>query len=166
MPGTAKSAPKIMLPEGLERYIYESSGIYLILDEKSRIVFINEEGKSILGIRGEECHGKNWINNYIPRKERKKLSALFKSVFAGNLKNVRYFENDIISADGKIHRIEWKNTLLKDEKGKVEGIICYGTDVTIDRLAHKALVEGEERYRKLFNSISDCIMIYSINKSF
>jgi len=165
MPGTAKSAPKIMLPEGLERYIYESSGIYLILDEKSRIVFINEEGKSILGIRGEECHGKNWINNYIPRKERKKLSALFKSVFAGNLKNVRYFENDIISADGKIHRIEWKNTLLKDEKGKVEGIICYGTDVTIDRLAHKALVEGEERYRKLFNSISDCIMIYSINKS-
>ena len=69
MPGTAKSAPKIMLPEGLERYIYESSGIYLILDEKSRIVFINEEGKSILGIRGEEWQVKILI--YIPRKERK-----------------------------------------------------------------------------------------------
>ena len=43
------------------------TGIYLILDEKGMIVFINEEGRRILGIKKGTGAGKNWIKTFIPK---------------------------------------------------------------------------------------------------
>ncbi len=55
---------------------------------------------------------------------------------------------------------------LRDDEGKVIGVIGVATDVTESRKAEKAVQENEERYRELFENANDIIYTHDLLGNF
>ena len=49
------------------------------------------------------------------------------------------FQRAIVTKAGKERLIAWRNTLLKDERGNITGVLASGEDITDLRDTEKAL---------------------------
>lgn len=71
-------------------------------------------------------------------------------------------EHRVILPDGKIRWNQWIDRAIFDKHGQVIGFQSVGRDITDRKLAEKALKESEERFRMIFNNISDDIFIIEL----
>jgi PAS domain S-box-containing protein len=55
--------------------------------------------------------------------------------------------------------VAWTNKAIRDGNGKVIEILCIGNDITERRRLEILLSESEERYRRLFETASDAIVL-------
>lgn len=53
------------------------------LDLKAKVMSINNKGCEILGYSREEIIGKDWFENFLPKKDRKKTKAAFEKIIQG-----------------------------------------------------------------------------------
>ncbi len=88
--------------------------------------------------------GMSWIDHFIP--ERFRLEALegWEGIIGGDLSVV---EGVVLTRNGQERIIEWRNTTLTDDAGKVIGAFSCGTDVTERNAISRALRRTEERFR-------------------
>ena len=131
-----------------EQYLDIAGGIIVALDEQARVQLINRSGCALLGLEKEEIIGENWIENFVPEKERERVSDTFQSIMRGELAPVEHFENEIIDHAGTMHLVSWYNTLLTDEGGRVTGTLSSGQDVSerhmAELLSKSAMLEAEK----------------------
>lgn len=120
-------------------YIEYAGVIFLVLDINGNVLLINKKGEEILGYEKKEIIGKNWFDNFIPEDIRNKLKEYFHGLIDKEPKyEERVFENPILAKEGtKI--IRWHNTLIKDEKDKVVGILSSGEDITEEKRREELL---------------------------
>lgn len=116
--------------ERAKRYLEVAEVIIIALDRNGRISLINRKGCEILGYESEEIIGKDWIETFIPERIRGKVRKVMNSLLSGEAEKFRRFENPILTRSGEKRMIEWYNTLLKDDEGKIIGILSSGIDVT------------------------------------
>jgi len=129
----------------------------LVLDVKGEIALINRKGCEILGYKEKDLLGKNWINSFIPEKDKKNVRIVFDKLMKGHVKLVKYNKNPIVTKNGE-RMILWHNIMLKDDSGKASRIISSGQDVTEKMEAEKEMRESEEKYKDLFQHSSDAMM--------
>lgn len=115
--------------------------------------------KNIIGVSPETILGKTALE----------LGTLFPKEYAGfyqekdieliKEKNIQTYEGPIKCADGVVREYLINKTLIKDGKGNFIGILGVMQD--IDRLlrARRDLALSENRYKALFNGISQPIMV-------
>ncbi len=132
-------------------YLDISSVIFIALDKNGSVKLVNKKGCQILGYPKEEILGKNWFDHWIPDRLKKDTRMVFKQMMSGEIAPFEYFENPILSADGKERTIAWRNTYIQDKDGNITGTLSSGEDVTERKLAEKALQESEANYRQLFH---------------
>ena len=146
-------------------YLDIADVILLALDLEGRITLINRKGCSTLGRAESELLGCDWIDTCLPIRTRHTLRKAFHDLVGGDLS---YIENPVLTKSGDERIIGWRNILLRDDEGRVNGTLSSGEDITERKLAESELrrlsgrllqVQDDER-RKLARELHDGIGTY------
>ena len=127
-----------------QRYLDTAGVILLAIDLDGRITLINREGCDLLGWTEKELLGRDWIETCVPARARAEVRGRFSEVVGGDLSIV---ENAVVVRSGEERLIEWSNTLLRDDAGRVIGTFSSGSDITERHRNAAALRVAEERMR-------------------
>ena len=127
-----------------QRYLDTAEVILLALDLEGRITLINRKGCDLLGWTEPELLGRDWVETCLPARMRDDCGEKLRTPSAGDLPIV---ENPILTRSGEERLIEWRNTVLRDDDGRVIGTFSSGTDITERHQAVEAVRTAEERMR-------------------
>jgi len=129
-----------------EKYINTAGVFLLALDKDGLITLINKKGCEILGYSSkEELLGKNWFNDFIPKKTASATRLVFTKMSEHALIDGPV-ENYILQKNGTQRLMKWSNVVLSDEKGEFAGTLSSGEDITEAR-------EKEEEMAKLVTAV-------------
>jgi PAS domain S-box-containing protein len=132
-----------------QNYLDIASVIIVILDNEGKCQIINKKGISLIGQNEKEVIGKNFLENFVPKREHKAVKDIFKDVSKGTVEHPETYELHIICQNEE-KLIKWSNVSLKNEHAQTTGVIASGEDITEQRKNELLLKESEERYRNLF----------------
>jgi len=142
-----------------QRYLDIAGVVIVVLDREGRVSLINKKGCEILGYNESEMLGKDWFDNFLPRRMRSEVRSVFADVMAGSKDAPRgYHENPLLTKSGDERVILWYNTVLR-EGGRVVGTLSSGEDITDRKRTEKALKESEIKYRQIHSTAFDAILI-------
>jgi len=143
-----------------QTYLNIAGVIFIVINSDQTVSLINKKGCEILGYAEKEIVGQNWFDKFIPAKTRDQIKATFDKLIEEEIEFAAYFENSVLNKKGEERLIAWNNTVLKDDQGKIIATLSSGEDITERRQAEAALLEKEEKYRQLFATVSDAIMVF------
>ena len=132
----------------------------LALDTEGRVTLINVKGSEILGCRPEEIIGMVWADTFLPERIRAELKASFGRLVSGDVEPVEYFENPVLTSQGTERIIAWHNSVIRDDKGEITGTLSSGEDITERKRSEETLRKSEERFRQMFDNMSNCVAVY------
>ncbi len=122
-----------------QKYLDFAGVLIVVIEADQRVSFINKKGCELLGYNKEDVIGKNWFDNFIPETMKNKVKSVFDELMAGKIEPIEFFENPIITKKGKERIIEWHNTILKDEQGKIYATLSSGLDITERKKAEEKI---------------------------
>lgn len=137
--------------EKLKAYFDLAQVITLVLDVNGNIQSINSKGCEILQMSEEEIIGKSWLT-FIPEDYHNKVESVFNSLVTNDKEK---FENSIITSTGERKIVSWRNTVLRDSKGDINGVLSSGIDVTQERIIKKET----EKYKNVYQVILEMAML-------
>ena len=127
-----------------QRYLDTAEVILLALDLDGRITLINRKGCDLLGRTEPELIGRDWVQTCLPSRLRQDGGERLRALQSGGLPLV---ENPIVTLSGEERLIEWRNTVLRDDDGRIIGTFSSGADITKRHQAVEAVRTAEERMR-------------------
>jgi PAS domain S-box-containing protein len=147
--------------------VENANSIILKMDSQGNITLINEFAQRFFGYSFDEILGKNAVGTIVPEMESsgRNLREIILEICA-HPERYRIHENENITRDGRRVWIHWTNRVIFDEHGRAAGVLCIGTDVTGQKRAEDRLRESETKYRDLFESSLDGILIADMDGRF
>jgi PAS domain S-box-containing protein len=127
-----------------QQYLQTAQVILLKLDLDGRIVLVNHYACSVLGWTVEELRGRDWVDTCLPARIREASRGNFRNLVGGDTSVI---EDPILTKSGEERLVEWRNTLLRDEEGRVIGTLSSGADITERKRVADALGITEGRMR-------------------
>jgi PAS domain S-box-containing protein len=149
--------------ERAQRYLDVAGVMIVVLGPEGRVELINRRGGEILGYPEDEIVGKDWFR-FIPEDQRDEVREVFGLAIAGDETFPEEFENEVLTRGGEERIIRWRNAVVQDGNGAITRTISSGLDVTERRRAEEAVRRNEARYRNLFNSIRDAILVTNTDR--
>lgn len=112
----------------------------LVLDTKGKILQINPFFEQISGYTLEEVYQKNWFETFLFPQDRQTIEELFSQAIRnlptrGNITPIR-------TKQGQSRLIEWHDKTLKDNQGKVIGLLATGQDVTESKAIEEKVLKN------------------------
>lgn len=148
------------------RTIFENvHDLITYVDTHGKILDANNRIEDLLGYKREEIIGKNFV----------KLGLIkfvdipkFMKLFLGSAQKGQ--ENKIVKLElrhrnGNIVSAEVRTRFIRNKKGKIVSIVNIFRDVTDNKKAEAALVESEEKFRKVFATGHDAYIISDMKES-
>jgi len=148
-----------------QKYLDIAGVMFVAVNENEEVTLINKKGCEILGYNQDEVLGKNWFLNFLPEKNRGDVRSAFISIMHGKTKGVKYYEDPVLTKDGKERMIAWHNTILKDDNSSIIGTLSSGEDITDRKKTEDALRASEEKFRQFFESEPEYCFIISPDKT-
>jgi PAS domain S-box-containing protein len=130
-----------------QNYLDIAGTIIMALNPKGEVTLMNRKGYTILGYGEEEVIGMDWFVNFIPERIRFEVKAIFEKIIAGDMDLVEYHEYALLGQGGEERLIAWHNSVLKDQGGRMIGLLSSGEDITEHKKLEKSVIEIEERER-------------------
>ena len=127
-----------------QRYLNLAGVVFIGLDVNGNINIANKKAQEILECGENDIIGQNWFDNFIPQNIRSDVHSVFKQLIIGNVEPVEYYENSVMAKNGNEKLISWHNTYLKDNNGKIIGILCSGEDITEKRKLQAQLQQSQK----------------------
>ncbi len=146
-----------------QNYFDIAGVIFIITGADGRVMDINQKGCEILGLDKTQVIGRDWIERFVPEKDREDVRKVFSDLIAGKVDKAAYHENLITSITLGERSIAWQNIPLADENGAVWATLSSGMDITERRRAEEALKESEEKYRLMVNESNDIICVHDLS---
>ncbi len=137
-----------------QTYLDVVGAIIVVLDHEGRVTLINRRGCEVLGYSEEEILGKNWIANFIPERERNRISRGFDRAIAGKVHMGDLYENPVLTKSHEERIILWNNAVIRDDDGNLISIISSGEDITERKQAEEAMQESEEKLSEIVQGSS------------
>ncbi|MDX1698024.1 MAG: PAS domain S-box protein, partial [Thiohalobacterales bacterium] len=133
--------------------VMEAAGnVILVLDLEGRFVFFNRAAENLTGYRREELIGKPVWDWVIPVEQQPAVKQVFENLKAGNLELASRYENDWLTRDGDHVTLDWHNTILHDDQGKVTHVVALGYDIMERRRSERRI----RRLTRLYSTLSHC----------
>lgn len=148
--------------EQAELYLNKAALIVVGIDKNGNINLVNEKGASLIGLQREQLIGMNWFENFLEPHNIENVKNVFNMIISGNLSPVESYENTIITKNGDLRLINWKNTYLLDWQGNISGAISFGEDITEKKKAEYEMLQSNLRMKKILDSIDSAIYISDI----
>jgi len=134
-----------------ENLLETANSFIIVLDKNASIILFNRYAEKLSGYKKEEVMGKNWFTTFIPKQNDSEIPEVFDDVLK-EMPKVSSYENPILCKNGVEKLINWENSLLKNDKGEILGILSIGADITERKQAEKDLSESEEKLNLIINS--------------
>ncbi len=136
---------KHRLQESTAQSYLDIAGVIIVaIDARGQVTLINKKGCRILGYEEKELIGKDWFQMCLPKEIREDVKLVFQKLVAGEIKNIEYYQNSLLTKNGEQRTIAWYNTLLKDDSDNIVGTLSSGEDVTEKERAQQELHEAHE----------------------
>lgn len=131
----------------IDAILNTAGALILVLDTGARVVRFNAACNPATGRDFAHLLGTaDWLN-LVPAEEREGVRAALERLQAGE-DHVEH-ENHWMHRDGSRRLLHWKNSVLRDESGKVQYIIGTGVDITEQRKAESRAREHLEAASRL-----------------
>jgi PAS domain S-box-containing protein len=124
-----------------ESLIDTAQAIVLLLDPRGRVERFNKFFEEMSGYRLAEVQGKDWIEFFVPERERAGVREVLRRAVGGVA--TRGYVNALVTRDGTEREVSWWDKTLKDEQGVAIGLLAIGHDVTDLRRAQEQLLQSE-----------------------
>ncbi|NPE30621.1 response regulator [Methanococcoides sp. SA1] len=115
------------------QYLDAAGSIIVIINTDTEIVFANKKTCEIFGWEKKEIIGKSWID-FIPENKCEDRKQNLFDTLTGKTEPPEYYERAVVTRnkDGTFSErvILWRDVILKDDDGKITGIIRSGEDTT------------------------------------
>ncbi|MDO3642779.1 PAS domain S-box protein [Mucilaginibacter sp. L3T2-6] len=126
------------------------------IDKRGNIIFCNRQMAQTLGYLQDELMGLNWLDKFVPRREREELyQAFINNSFKAQ------FISPVICRNGDERIISWQNTVSYDDYGRIKEITGIGEDITDRQKATQALISAKEQAEKSSHFKSEFLSIMS-----
>lgn len=115
------------------------------LDLKGNVSIFNSTAEHLTGYKREEVMGKNWFNE-IPiliKDDVPRVNNVFNDITSDNAIS-NEVENPIITKDGEIKYVLWRNNEIR-ENGVVVGTISFGLDISDRKKFEQELIESKNK---------------------
>ena len=130
-----------------QAYLDLAEVMLLALDSNGTISLVNRKGCEILGWPEDELVGRNWFTTCLPPELGPEVQSMFDRFFSGTASPAYYAEHEVMTRSGERKLIAWRNVVLRDERGLINGTLSSGEDVTDQRRAIEALQKSEQLLR-------------------
>ncbi|MGD0857266.1 MAG: PAS domain S-box protein, partial [Dehalococcoidia bacterium] len=130
----------------------------VVLDAEAKVTLANAKACEILECSLENIVGKSWIT-FLPEGSRDAVEATIARLISGETEMDKYIENPVLTCKGEERIIAWHNTVIRDNKGLINGTLSSGKDITERKKAENKLASSEEKYRTLVENASEGITI-------
>jgi two-component system sensor kinase FixL len=130
-----------------QSYLDLAEVMLVAIDDVGRITLINRKGCEILGYTEAELIGRNWFEQCLPERHREAARAALHAALSGAREPPAYAEDAVLTRDGELKLVAWRETLVRDELGRAVGLLSSGDDITERRRAEQALTRSESLLR-------------------
>ncbi|MFC1490518.1 PAS domain S-box protein [Candidatus Latescibacterota bacterium] len=145
--------------ERAQNYLDIAGAIIVTLNNKGEVSLINQRGCELLCYSQDEIVGKNWLNNFLPKRRRKEVIKDFHRFIAGEIETFEYYENPIVTKNGDERLIAWHNSFIYDKSGKINGTLSSGEDITERKSVEEKLQYNIALLEAQLNSTLEGILI-------
>jgi two-component system cell cycle sensor histidine kinase/response regulator CckA len=132
----------------------------VVYDGEGKVIYCNPAFSRVFGWHYGEVLGKRI--DFVPPGEMEKTKAAIESVFS-NPGSAITFDTRRCNKDRDILDVRISAATFRDIHGKPVGMIVNLADITETKASERALRSSEERYRHLFESANDAIVIFDKN---
>jgi PAS domain S-box-containing protein len=136
--------------------VENTTAIILRLDTRGVVTFANSRALEFFGYTAEELIGKHAVGMIVPAKETtgRDLAAMIDAISA-DPDRFHANANENMCKDGRRVWLDWTNSGIYDEHGKLTEFLAVGIDATERKKAQEALRASEAVYRSLFENMLD-----------
>lgn len=123
-----------------QNYLDTMHTLMIALDGSGHITMVNRAGCALLGETESALLGQPWFERFVPQPlGRQTALPQFQRFVAGQVQvDADLSEYPVLCRNGQTRLIAWRNALLTDKAGRVEGVLSSGDDVTERRRAEAA----------------------------
>ncbi len=138
-----------MEKETARRYLDMAGVIIAVLNPDQTVELINKKGCDILGYHESEILGKNWFDNFVPKRVREDTKHAFEGCITGNM--IDYYEHEILTSYGTEPIVSWHIVPIYDKNGNITALMGAGEDITerirIETRLMAAMLDAENANR-------------------
>jgi len=109
-----------------EEYLNIAGVMLAAVSADENITLINNKGCEILGYNEGELIDGNWFDILVPERIRTEIRGVFGKIMSGDIESFEYYENPLLTKDGKERLISFHNTVIRDPNGQIVGILFSG----------------------------------------
>ena len=141
----------------LSNAVRMSTDSIVITDLEANIVEVNEATLKMYSTDDKaDLIGKNALELIAPEDRDKALAGIQEVLERGYNQNIEYH---ILTKDGSRILVEMSSALMKDVDGKPTGFVAVSRDITERKRMEEELRKGEEKLRRMFESIGDSVIL-------
>ena len=144
----------------------KSIGDAVIATDASKLItFMNPVAEALTGYKQEEAVGKplkeifNIVNEKTGKQAKNPVTRVLREGVIAGLAN----HTVLIAKDGTKRPIDDSGAPIKDDKGRIIGVVLVFRDITERRIAEEQLRASEERHRSVVDNINVGITLISQN---
>ena len=145
-------------------FIKTSSSFSVAIDKDGLTRMMNEAMLTELGYTKEEILYTDYLNTFVPERERTKVASVFKAIMGKDAPVVS--QNYIVAKDGHEVLVHWNGRPFYKENGELDFFFGTGIDITEWKKTEEALAASESRYRLYAENMRDVLWVLDNNLHF
>lgn len=123
--------------------IIETADVAIVgLDLNTKVTLFNKKAEEITGYSRSEVIGKDWLDFISFEKGKAIFEKMVQEIL--NNKEIQPLESAVINKRGEKRIISSRGTPLKDDEGRIIGILGIGEDITERRKLESQLLQSEK----------------------
>lgn len=122
--------------ENIETVFDLANLLLLVIDEEKKIRLVNKKACELLGVTQADLIGQEWTT-LVPADLAEELRDNIEKTFRENIAPPQNREITLISKSGEPKVIQYNNTVLRDETGKIVRLMSLGLDITSKKKEEK-----------------------------